>query len=75
MLGPLSFEKIDSNNFREVKKNIELVLVALEKTDSSEGLDRFEELCKKLSLSAFNFQIVRQKVRKSNNSKFLSQSW
>ena len=63
MLGPLSVERIDSNNFQEVKKNIKSVLVALEKTDSSEGLERFEELCKKFSLSAFNFQISRQKIQ------------
>ena len=63
MLGPLSVEKIDSNNFQEVKKNIESVLVALDKTNTSEGLEKFEELCKKFSLSAFNFQISRQKVQ------------
>lgn len=63
MLGPLSVERIDSNNFQEVKKNIESVLVALDRTDTSEGLDKFEDLCKKFSLSAFNFQISRQKVQ------------
>ena len=59
---PLTIKEIDSKNLEEIRESILVVWEKLKESDTSTGLEKFEESLRKLILLSHRFCLTRHRV-------------